>query len=51
VNNDPELGAAAVMIVKLAVRSYREGKVFHVDREGNVTDGDSSWAAGWKRCP
>ncbi|HXT59399.1 MAG TPA: Gfo/Idh/MocA family oxidoreductase [Pirellulales bacterium] len=49
VNNDPELAAAAVMFVNLAVRSYREGKVFHVDREGNVTDGDRSWADGWEK--
>ncbi len=48
VNNDPVLGAAAVMMVNLAVRSYREGKVFHVDREGTVSDGDPSWAAGWE---
>lgn len=49
VNNDPELAAAAVMMVNLAVRSYREGKVFHVDREGRVSDGDSSWADRWER--
>jgi predicted dehydrogenase len=48
VNNDPELGAAAVMMVNLAVRSYREGKVFHVDRQGQVSDGDASWARGWE---
>ncbi len=49
VNNDPELAAAAVMVVNLAVRSYREGKVFHVDREGNVSDGNSSWADNWEK--
>ncbi|HUY87343.1 MAG TPA: Gfo/Idh/MocA family oxidoreductase, partial [Pirellulales bacterium] len=49
VNNDPELAAAAVMFVNLAVRSYREGKVFHVDHEGNVSDGDSSWADHWEK--
>jgi hypothetical protein len=48
VNNDPELGAAAVMIVNLAIRSYREGKVFHIDRDGRIGDGDASWAAGWE---
>ncbi len=47
VNNDPELAAAAVVLVNLAVRSYREGKVFHLDREGRVSDGDASWAANW----
>jgi len=49
VNNDPELGAAAVTLVNLAVRSYREGRVFHVDRDANITDGDSSWAEGWEQ--
>jgi predicted dehydrogenase len=49
VHNDPELGAAAVTIVNLAVRSYREGKVFHLDPEGNIGEGDSSWADGWEQ--
>ncbi len=49
VNNDPELAQAAVMMVNLAVRSYREGKVFHVDRDGNISDGDSSWADNWEK--
>jgi predicted dehydrogenase len=48
VNNDPELGAAACAMVDLAVRSYREGKVFHLDREGRVSDGNVSWAKGWE---
>ena len=42
VNNDPQLGAAAVLSVNLAVRSYREGKVFHVDHDGAVSDGNRS---------
>ncbi|MCA9175739.1 MAG: Gfo/Idh/MocA family oxidoreductase [Planctomycetales bacterium] len=49
VNNDPVLGAAAVMMVNLAIRSYREGKVFQVDREGRVMEGNSSWADQWER--
>lgn len=49
VHNDPPLAAAAVMMVNLAVRSYREGKVFHVDRQGNVSEGDGSWAANWEQ--
>lgn len=49
VNNDPDLGAAAVTLVNLAVRSYREGQVFHVDREGNVSGGNSSWAERWEK--
>jgi predicted dehydrogenase len=48
VNNDPELAAAAVAIVDLAARSYREGKVLQMDREGNVMGGDRNWAAGWE---
>lgn len=49
VNNDPELGAAAVTLVNLAVRSYREGKVFHVDGGGNIGEGNPSWAERWER--
>ena len=49
VNNDPALGAAAVMLVNLAVRSYREGKVFQVDRQGEIQNGDGSWAARWEQ--
>lgn len=48
VNNDPELGAAAFAMVDLAVRSYRAGKVFHLDRDCQVSDGDGSWAQGWE---
>lgn len=49
VNNDPVLGAAAVMIANLAVQSYCEGKVFHIDDHGNISDGDSSWADRWEK--
>jgi len=49
VNNDPVLGEAAAVLVTLAVRSYREGKVFHIDQQGEVSDGDGSWAARWER--
>ena len=49
VNNPPDLGAAAIAVVNLAVRSYREGQVFYVDPEsGLVSSGDSSWAAHWE---
>ena len=45
----PELGAAAMVIVKLGAESYRQGKVFHFDRETmKVTDGNPSWAQGWE---
>jgi predicted dehydrogenase len=49
VNNDPELAAAAVAIVDLAVRSYREGRVLQMDRDGKVIDGDGSWAREWEQ--
>ncbi len=49
VNNDPELGAAAVMIVNLATRSYREGRVFQVSRDRNIEDGNREWALNWER--
>ena len=49
VNNDPELGAAAVLLVNLAVRSYREGHVFHVDHGGSVSEGNASWSERWER--
>lgn len=46
----PELGAAAMVIVKLGSKSYREGKVYHFDaKEMRVSDGDGSWAGGWER--
>src|SRR5262249_35786879 len=44
-NNTPELGAAAVSTVILGARSYREGRVFHLDpATGSLKDGDGSWA-------
>lgn len=50
VNCSPELGAAAMTIVKLGSRSYREGKVFHFDRDTmTFSDGNDSWAKGWEQ--
>jgi hypothetical protein len=50
VNASPEIGAAAMVIVKLGSESYRQGKVFHFDRETmTVEDGDGSWAKGWEQ--
>jgi predicted dehydrogenase len=47
---DPEIGAAAMVIVKLGAQSYREGKVFHFDpKEMRVTEGNSGWAAHWEK--
>lgn len=50
VNCSPELGAAAMTIVKLGSRSYREGKVFHFDQETmTFSDGSHSWAQKWEQ--
>ncbi len=50
VNCSPELGAAAMVIVKLGASSYREGKVFHFDRDTmTYSDGNNSWAKGWEQ--
>ncbi len=48
-NNPPDLGAAAIVLVTLGARSYREGKAFHFDSENlRVLDGDPSWAKNWE---
>lgn len=45
----PELGAAAMVIVKLGSKSYRDGKVFHFDPvKLQVLDGSPSWAQHWE---
>jgi hypothetical protein len=50
VNCSPELGAAAMVVVKLGSESYRQGKVFHFDRDTlSVKDGDGSWAQSWEQ--
>ncbi len=50
VNCSPELGAAAMVIVKLGSQSYRDGKVFHFDPATlTVKDADGSWAKGWEQ--
>ena len=46
---DPELGAAAMVVVKLGARSYREGKVFHYNPETHqISDGNADWARQWE---
>ncbi|HWB01003.1 MAG TPA: Gfo/Idh/MocA family oxidoreductase [Pirellulales bacterium] len=48
-NNPPELGAAAVVAIQLARRSYREGKVFCFDASTRtVSEGNAAWAAHWE---
>lgn len=50
VNCSPELGAAAMVIVKLGASSYREGKVYHFDRDTmTYSDGNNGWAKGWEQ--
>jgi predicted dehydrogenase len=50
VNCSPELGAAAMAIVKMGAESYRQGKVFHFDRDTlTVSDGNPSWAKQWEK--
>ena len=49
VNCSPEIGAAAMVVVKLGAKSYREGKVYHFDGESLAyTNGDPSWAKKWE---
>jgi predicted dehydrogenase len=48
-NNPPDLGAAAIVLVTLGSRSYREGKAFHFDPQNRrVMDGDKSWSQKWE---
>jgi predicted dehydrogenase len=50
VNCSPELGAAAMITVKLGARSYREGKVLFFDHDAmTVHESDPGWTAGWER--
>jgi hypothetical protein len=50
VNCSPELGAAAMVIVKLGSESYRQGKVFHFDGATlEVKNADGSWSRGWEQ--
>ena len=49
-NNPPDLGAAAIAVVTLGARSYREGKVFHFDPETKeISSGDASWSKRWEK--
>lgn len=50
VNCSPELGAAAMVVVKLGAKSYREGRVFHFDPESlTISDGSTAWATQWEQ--
>ncbi len=48
VNNPPDLGAAAIVIVNLGAQSYREGKAFHF-KDNKVCLADASWAQQWEQ--
>ena len=49
-NNPPDLGAAAVILVNLGARSYREGKIYRFDAETmTVSDADGGWSRDWER--
>lgn len=48
-NNQPDLGAAAIITVNLGARSYREGKAFFFDAANmRVSEADASWAKKWE---
>ena len=50
VNCDPEISAAAMVIVKLGAKSYREGKVYHFDADAmSYGTGDKSWSNQWEQ--
>lgn len=50
VNCSPELGAAAMVIVKLGSESYRQGKVFQFDPVAmKILDGSPEWAQRWEK--
>jgi predicted dehydrogenase len=50
VNNNPELGAAAITTVILGAKSYREGRAFMVDKDTlEIKDADASWPAQWEQ--
>ncbi len=49
-NNQPDLGAAAVVLVNLGARSYRQGKIYRFDDQTmSVSEADGSWAKGWEQ--
>ena len=48
-NNQPDLGAAAMAVVNLGAQSYRQGKVFFVDDDRNISTEDPGWAAKWEQ--
>lgn len=48
-NNDPALGAAAIVLVILGAMSYRSGKIYRFDEETlTYSEADGSWATAWE---
>ena len=49
-NNPPDLGAAAIAVVSLGARSYREGTCFFFDDEQQtISTQDPGWAKSWEQ--
>jgi predicted dehydrogenase len=48
-NNPPDLGAAAMAVVNLGAQSYRNGEVYFVDENRNITTKDPGWAKKWEQ--
>ena len=48
-NNTPDLGAAAIVLVNLGARSYRDGKIYRFDdKTMTITEADGSWSKQWE---
>ncbi|PQO46518.1 Gfo/Idh/MocA family oxidoreductase [Blastopirellula marina] len=48
--NPPDLGAAAIIVVNLGARSYREGKIYRFDADKmEVSEADGSWSKKWEK--
>ncbi|PQO31900.1 gfo/Idh/MocA family oxidoreductase [Bremerella cremea] len=49
-NNPPDLGAAAIVLVNLGARSYREGKIYRFDdQKMEISEADGSWSKQWEK--
>ncbi|MBI1247789.1 twin-arginine translocation signal domain-containing protein [bacterium] len=48
-NNPPDLGAAAIVLVNLGARSYRQGKIYRFDDKSmTISEADGSWSKRWE---
>ncbi|QDS92864.1 Inositol 2-dehydrogenase [Roseimaritima multifibrata] len=49
-NNPPDLGAAAIAIVNLGAKSYRDGVVYFIDKNTReISTTDPGWAKHWEK--